>query len=204
MTWQQFGQHLEGLRLAIAPGSTPDPDGVLWNTDGAAQYVADVQEGVSMMSSFSQRLEVDFVAGDFIDAGTFQVAFKEIPLAAIPSPRLVLGSWAARPLTSVSEPSVVIYTTGGGISGQPWRPLTQFTPGGGVVPMGEPIEDNLWLTYTPVFNQLPGWVYPDAPAALPTLGVFAWATGIDPSTEISVFVEIATNIDLPNVPPFPR
>lgn len=204
MTWQQFSQHLEGLRLALGPGSTPDPDGVLWNTDGAAQYVADALEGAALGASFVRRMSADFTAADFIDGGTFQVAFKEITLAEVTASALVVGAWAARPLTSVSDPSVAIYTVGGGVSGLPWRPLTLFQPGGGVVPLGEPIEDNLASSYMPVFNALPGWVYPDALGALPSVGVFAWATGIDPSTELSVFVEVAYNRQLPLVPPFPR
>lgn len=204
MTFQMFQGHLEGLRLAIAPGSTPDPDGVLWNTDGAAQYVADVLEGTSLGASFADRLEVSFAASDFIDGGTFQIAFKEITLRPVSQAALLLGAWAARPLTSATDPSVMVYTIAEGVFALPTRLLTQFQPGGGVVPLAEPIEDNLASSYTPTFNALPTWVYPLTAGALPTVGVFAWATGIDPSTQLSVFVEVAANRSLPLVPPFPR
>lgn len=203
MVWQQFSGLLEGFRMALQ-GGTRDPDGVLWNTDGAAQYTADILQATSLQTSIVKRLSVDFTADDFIDGGSFQVALKDIELAPTPQAALLLGSWAARPLTSASVPSLAIYTSAGGVSGLPWRPLTLFQPGAGIIPLGEPIQDNLASSYIPVFNALPAWVYSDSPVTLPTISVFAWATGIDPSTEVTAFVEVAFNETLPLVPPFPR
>lgn len=201
--FQQFQGHLEGFRLAIAPGSFVDPDGVLWNTDDSARITADVLEAVGLAQSSVKRLAVDFTAADYVDAGTFQVAFKEILLDLPDLAAFVTGAWAARPLSSSSQPQVAIYTVGEGVSGLPWRPLALFQPGGAVVPLAEPLESNLADAYVPTFSALPAWIYP-AGRSSPALGVFSWTTGVTPDLALTAFVEVAFNRQLPASPPFPR
>lgn len=208
MTFQQFGQHLDGLRRAIAPGSTPDPDGVLWNTDDSARYVAEILDAVALLDTIAESRVLDLDAPDFVDNPGPQggaLATAIVPLSDVPTPALVTGVSVSISTSQVTTERVRVgaFRAGQGTRGaylQLFDNIANTLP-----PPAAPLADILWLrALVEPFN--PTFIYPLQPDAVPVIEVAAQADDFPPPPDLTVrvVIDLARVRSLPLAPPFPR